>query len=256
MFRTECVLQHLRLQTAERDYPVVMSVFNSPGRMEDNLDWLHPGEFEYLHTLNFPRRRHSYLAGRYVAKHAVAGFIDAYVPFHEIEISHGLLGQPVVTAAGRPNIQVSISHCDDAASALAFPESVPLGIDVELICTSRLDVLYNQLTDRERDVWNRLPFAPEASLTMLWSGKEALSKVLRTGLTMPQHYYETIELEVNSSGFYGRYANFPQHRFLAYATESHSYAITYPYHTIITDIDGQPLESNFHRYLKTGDSNG
>lgn len=191
------------------------------------IDWLHPSEEAYYRSLWASKRQDSYLSGRFAAKHAVSEWVGG-MSFNDIAIQPGIFGQPIVIANGYSNIQVSITHCDDGAAALAFDESLLLGIDMEQIRPDRLAVLLSQLTDREHETVKRLPYVKEASLTMIWSVKEALSKALKTGLTVSAHFYETSQLQVHSHLVYGCFTHFPQYRFCAFVAGSYTYAIVYP----------------------------
>ncbi|TVX92161.1 4'-phosphopantetheinyl transferase family protein [Paenibacillus agilis] len=233
---------YLGLHTASGYDRVVMTVCSSTGKRESTAEWLHPDEVAYLDKLRFVKRRQSYLAGRYAAKHAVAAWIGANIPLQRIAIRHGQLEQPIVTADGHPNIQVSITHCDGGAAAIAFHEAIPLGIDMELVQQEKKDVLLSQITARECDTVKQLPFTQTASLTLLWTAKESLSKALKTGLTVPSYFYETVDVEANASFVYGRYAFFPQYRFLSFIAGPYAYAITFPRHATLTvPLDRSPL---------------
>ncbi|MCG7409133.1 4'-phosphopantetheinyl transferase superfamily protein [Paenibacillus sp. ACRRX] len=238
----ERITCHLRLHTANRYERAIMTVCGLAGKRERAAEWLHPSEAAYLDKLRFVKRRQSYLAGRYAAKHAVAAWIGIDIPLQRIAIRHGQFEQPIVTVDGHSNIQVSITHCDGGAAAIAFHEANPLGIDMELVQQEKTDVLKSQLTASECNTVKQLPFAQAASLTLLWTAKESLSKVLKTGLTVPPHFYETVDVKASASSVYGRYAFFPQYRFLSFIAGPYAYAITYPRHaTLAAPFVDSPL---------------
>ncbi|WP_169450914.1 4'-phosphopantetheinyl transferase family protein [Paenibacillus taiwanensis] len=240
--RPERITCHLRLLTANRYDKAVMTVCSLVGKRAHVEEWLHPSEAAYLDKLRFVKRRQSYLAGRYAAKRAVAAWIGADIPLRCIAIGRGQFEQPIVTVNSYSNIQVSITHCDGGAAAIAFHEAIPLGIDMELIQQEKVDVLKSQLTASECNMVKQLPFAQAASLTLLWTAKESLSKVLKTGLTVPPHFYETVDVEASASSVNGRYAFFPQYRFLAFIAGPFVYAVTYPHQAALTTpFDRTPL---------------
>ena len=163
---------------------------------EDYSSFLHPIEEAYFSGLTHPRRQHSYLLGRYCAKQAIRACHND-VDVKEISIEAGVFDHPVVTYEAHSPLQVSISHTSDFGAAVAFPEVYPMAIDVETICPSKGDTIKSQLSSAEQKL--RL-FSYKGGeqdhettqLTLLWTVKEALSKALRCGLTVP---FEVLEIE-------------------------------------------------------------
>jgi 4'-phosphopantetheinyl transferase len=82
------------------------------------------------------------------------------------------------------NLQVSITHCDELGIALAHPEVHPLGVDVERTDKANTEAIKEQLTANELALTLAVPLPQPIACTMIWTMKEALSKILRTGLTM------------------------------------------------------------------------
>ena len=93
--------------------------------------WFTAAEIEYCTRKAVPSR---HFAARFAAKEAVAkvlpGTWDGPLPWPSIEIVHGATGAPSVQLSGRilelansggvRDIQVSLSHCDDYATAVAI----------------------------------------------------------------------------------------------------------------------------------------
>ena len=142
--------------------------------------FLHPVETAYFSTLKFDLRQRSYLLGRYCAKQALAGYTGIST-LHHFNIDRGIFEQPIVSCPCAEKIQVSISHSNQTAIALAFPEAHPMGIDLERIQDRYLAVIQSQLTAKELELFHSSS-DPNLLSTVLWTAKEALSKVLRTGL--------------------------------------------------------------------------
>lgn len=138
---------------------------------------LHPAEELYYAQLKADKRRESYLMGRLAAKQAVSE-LTGVADLRSICIESGIFGFPVVRCA---NVQVSISHCDEAAVAIAFPEHHPVGVDIEIVREENMETLATALVENEK----RLLGGDNAfGYTAVWSAKEALSKILKTGLTL------------------------------------------------------------------------
>jgi holo-[acyl-carrier protein] synthase len=95
--------------------------------------WFTPGEIAYCSTRAVPGRHY---AARLAAKEAVVKALrpdwDGPVPFGCVEIVHDEHGAPEARLSGRlleaaqaqgvRNVQVSLSHCDDYATAVALVE--------------------------------------------------------------------------------------------------------------------------------------
>lgn len=139
--------------------------------------FLHPEEQAYFLKLLHPKRQQSYLLGRFCAKQALAIYTNNSPA--SIKIENGIFQQPVVCSAPYNNAQVSISHTDVLGAAIAFPETHPMAIDIETICPTKRETILTQLTLSEIRL---LSSDTVDNLTMLWTAKEALSKVLRCGL--------------------------------------------------------------------------
>lgn len=152
--------------------------------LTSHLSLLHPEELAYYHTLKFDKRRTSYLLGRTAAKHALQT-LTGTINLSSIAISAGVFLFPVVKYWPQGNMQVSISHCDEFGIALSHPEEHPLGVDIERLDKTAIAALEDQLTAAEL----RLAGGP-LGYTIVWTIKEALSKILRTGLTIDMKLLE------------------------------------------------------------------
>ncbi len=191
---------------------------------------LHAHEFTYYNTLQFQRRIKSYLIGRFVAKQAVAALTGEKLS--DIEIYHGVFAQPIVMSR-KQNIQVSITHCDDFGLAIAFSEAHPIGIDIERVDANKNYVLERQITQSEKSRIQTLPLPFMTGLTFLWTAKEALSKVLKTGLMTPFDIFEISKLEFINSNIFGYYKNFAQYKTISFTINNYVCSIVHPIKTEI-----------------------
>lgn len=186
----------------------------------------HPREKKYYDGL-FSKRARSYQIGRYVAKRAVAA-LTGEKEFRNILVEQGIFDQPVVTCRVRSNVQVSITHCDGLGAAIAFWENYPMGIDIERINLEHSNLLEGQLTEQEKELIKTLPYPYQAALTIFWTSKEALSKVLRTGLTTPLYIYEVSKVEVYHKFIISYYLNFTQYLTVSFVSEPYVCSLTFP----------------------------
>lgn len=194
-----------------------------------DLSALHTIEKENYQRLQFDRRRQSYLLGRLAAKKAVTALTGA--ASNSFYIDTGIFEFPVVKNAGE-NIQVSISHCDDIGAALAFPEEHPLGLDVERINGERSEVMQTQMSAAELAIIQN----SDILLTIAWTIKEALSKILRTGLTMDLRLAEIKSLQKTGNYYTAEFCNFAQYKAVAFCTENYACCVVLPGKTT-ADID-------------------
>lgn len=128
------------------------------------------------------RGRNDFLRGRLAAKAALAALAEQSSA-SAFRVVPGIFGQPVV-AAPFGHLGVSISHGADAALAVAHSAECPLGVDLERIDPDQIGVLRSQANASEEADLRQLGLSPAVALTVLWSAREALSKVLRGGLSV------------------------------------------------------------------------
>lgn len=229
-------VNQLVLKGVKRDYKAHIclcyaSIFT---QYLETVEFLHPKELEYYFTLKFEQRIKSFLAGRYAAKKAVS-FFSNDKNLECILIGSGIFNQPIVVHPNETNIQVSISHCDNLGAAIAFSEELPMGIDIERINADRKDVLESQMTGGEKDLFKLLPCSHEAACTLFWTAKEALSKILKTGLMIPFHICEINQIVIEDGIVYSFFKNFPQYCTASLIFHPYVCSITYP-KKVVLDI--------------------
>lgn len=161
--------------------------------MKRTSAFLHPKEQAYFNTLHYPKRQHSYLLGRYCAKQATCDYMQSGC-LSSSWIENGVFHQPIVYSSSPSDVQVSISHTSSLGAAIAFPEQHPMGIDVEIIDREHIGAIRSELTGAERQ--KAIFFAGDESLylTLVWTIKEALSKALKCGFTIPLEILEVGEI--------------------------------------------------------------
>jgi len=200
------------------------------------LDWLdahrggflHPDEAALLTDRLHARRRHGLLIGRYAAKCALAALKPDLDP-RDLAIRPGVLEQPVLSGAGVENLGISLSHAGPVAVAVVFPEACPMGIDLERIQPANVALLARQTTAVERRHLAARLDAPEAErLTRLWCLKEALSKALRCGLTVPLELLAVGSVVAEPPGLGVTFANFAQYRGLSLGAGDLAAALVLP----------------------------
>lgn len=190
--------------------------------------FLHPDEERLLTDRLHARRRHGLLVGRYAAKRALAVLHPALDP-RALAILPGVLEQPVLSGEGVRNLGISLSHAGPVAVAVTFPEGCPMGIDLERVRADAVPLLNGQTVPGERQRLAACLDAPEAErLTRLWCLKEALSKALRCGLTVPMGLLAVGTVERKPLGLAATFANFAQYQGFSFAAGDLAAALVLP----------------------------
>lgn len=192
--------------------------------------FLHPKEEKYFASLRYPKRQEDYLLGRYCAKNAIVTCSDNIKPY-TIFIENGVFRQPIVYCSSHNNIQVSISHTDGIGAAIAFPESHPMAIDIEKICKNRISTIQSQMTSEEQKLFTCLPTTEESSITLLWTVKESLSKILRCGFMVPFELLEVKNVVLQDNYIISYFKNFHQYQGLSFQLSGNICSIVYPRNT-------------------------
>lgn len=196
-------------------------------------NYLHTQEQEYFETLAYPKRQQSYLLGRYCAKHSLSLYTQSDV-LTKFSIKNGVFLQPIIYSPQPTDAQVSISHTDAYGAALAFSEAYPMGIDVEQICADQASTIQNQLTSAEKQKINMFPHNPALFFTLLWTVKEALSKVLKCGFTIPFEFFEIENIYLEESCVRCSFKNFQQYQALSFSAVNCVFSFVYPKNTMLT----------------------
>ena len=181
-------------------------------------------EYLELQTMKFEKRKHDYVLGRLCSKIAVQQ-IYPELNYSQIDVSNGFFNQPVVNIPNN-SIQISLSHCNDYGIAIAFDESIPMGIDIEEIKERNYKVIKSQLTQGEMNIIDEdeNPWL----FTAFWALKEAISKALKTGFLTPIEVYEISEYKIDENMLTCEFKNFPQFASTAYVTENYVTAVVFP----------------------------
>lgn len=180
--------------------------------------FLSASESARVAVFRFDQPRENFLVGRLAAKSALGAYM-AEEDWRRIELTRGVFGQPVVNHAGGRSAEVSLSHSNGLAVALAFPSEHAMAVDLEIVDDSRTATVRNEL--------KLLPFErtwvasgtvdEKVALVLLWTVREALGKALRCGLACPLELLGLTEIQAAGDGVWeGRYQNFSQFKSLSW----------------------------------------
>lgn len=238
MYNHNTYIDKLSLIRADNTFiaTICCCFFSCEAEYRGLVQYLHTRERNYYNDLKFEKRIRSYLIGRFAAKQAIAALIGEH-SLKDIAIDYGVFNQPIIMFNNQ-NVQVSITHCDDFGAAIAYPEGHPMGIDVERINQDNMDVLEKQITADEREKIDACSLSYEMGLTLLWTVKEALSKILRTGLMTPFEVFEVSQIERYHNSIICYYKNFAQYKVVSFTIGSYMVSVAHPLKTNIQfDID-------------------
>lgn len=191
-------------------------------------DLLHPEEKTYFETLKFDRRKKSYLLGRITGKQAVSKLLIKEQAIDSFSIQFGVFCFPVVKYIQHQNIQVSITHCGNLGVALAYPEEHPLGIDVEKIDVDKVETMKISIVDKEYDLISSCSLDIIEGSAFIWTIKEALSKVLKTGLTLDFKILEIETLQKEGTSYISTFKYFSQYKAISMKIGTHVFSIVLP----------------------------
>ena len=193
---------------------------------------LHPNEAAHFRNLIAEKRKLSYLLGRCVVKFAVSKFLYE-TNLAEIEIAFGTFEQPIVKHLSADVPEVTLSHCDNIATAIAVQQGHIMGIDVEGVDFAKTHVFRSQITDAEAEKAEQSFDDARIGYHLIWTAKEALSKALKCGLTVPFSILqvETIRPADNTNGYVLTYKNFAQYKCLSWEIDNFLLSITLPQKT-------------------------
>lgn len=195
-----------------------------------HLDMLHPKEQLVYRNYHYDQRKTSYLLGRLSAKQAILNLTNIKTP-KSMQIDTGVFQFPVVISPNFSNIQVSISHCDTIGWSIAYPEAHPMGIDVEKIDITRRKDILSQLTNTENTKLLRNHYNNIVGYTALFSIKEALSKVIRTGMMLDFKFLEIDSIKIVQQTMECTFTHFGQYKAVAYFKNDYVFSLVLPKRT-------------------------
>lgn len=193
-----------------------------------------PRELARLRMFTVARGRHAFLQGRLAAKAAIGAMLGRLEPSarfdpRRVEVENGYLGRPIVN--GAPGLGVSLSHCQGFAAAVAFPQGLPLGLDLERVRPQNVLALSDRIAPEELAMarFTAPPGAPAAlPPTLLWCLKEALGKLLGYGLATSPEELAISSLDPVPNGVAAGYAHTAGYQGLAVVSASMILALAAP----------------------------
>ena len=123
-----------------------------------------------------------------------------------------------------------------------------MGIDIERVADKNKNVLASQMLNSELKLIKQVSFSTISGLTLLWTIKESLSKVLKTGLTTPLTIYSVSQIKRVNNSFISQFVNFPQYKVISWILDQYVVSICLPKNTSIdlnlSSLDLKPIISS------------
>jgi len=193
-------------------------------------------EKEHYNSIGNKKRREDYFCGRFCAKKAVFEILyksntDTPKEFKEISILNGVFNQPVIVTSKTGNIKVSISHSKNMVIAIAFSEMILAGVDVEMINEKRISTIVNQFTDKEKKILEQsyLKICGKKKLCMVfWTVKEAISKAVHMGLTVPLFFFEINKIEIKRKYWISTFTYLPGFKAISCEINGNMVSVVFP----------------------------
>jgi 4'-phosphopantetheinyl transferase len=147
----------------------------------------------------------------------------------KIGIASGIFNQPLIKYAAEDIPEITITHSNGTAVAIACQAGHIMGIDIEKLSPDKTDALKSQLTENEINIAKESGLNSATTFNQIWTIKEALSKALKCGLTTPFKLLEISKPELKTPGKITCYfKNFGQYKGYSWAINDYAFSIVLP----------------------------
>lgn len=196
---------------------------NSPYLKEGVSSILSADEMrEYLQKKSDKRKSEFYWS-RTLAKTILRSLYKEEHKLTDIKIAKGYLNNPIIKSKEQ-GYGLGITHCDDYAAIIVFPEEMVLGLDMEKLDLKKVKSINTILTDKERKLCP-LNYEYDNFVIAAWTMKEALVKFLKLGLSVNFDVMQISSVEWTDSGFKSSYRYFPTLEAYTFFEEDFVYTI-------------------------------
>lgn len=150
-------------------------------------------------------------------------FFESEEELIDYEIKNSVFGQPIIIGRNIRSLGLSISHKPKLIGVVIFDRVHPVSIDIEPISIISQSIYRKFLTVSEEDIMNEKHLSP----IVFWTAKEALSKIIGCGITIPMDFLEIDKITSNGE-LIGTYKHFKQYSFMCLEFRQHIISIVYP----------------------------
>lgn len=148
------------------------------------MDVLSADEIEDAVNITHKPTQTRHLAMRILTRLALSERSDQNIPSTQWKIEQNAYGKPELVS-GQANLNFNISHTE-GLSTLAIVENKSIGIDIEKINSTGIDILpLNMLSDQETETLQKLKGIEKYQYFLrIWTLKEAYSKAVGEGISL------------------------------------------------------------------------
>ncbi|NLT10103.1 MAG: 4'-phosphopantetheinyl transferase superfamily protein [Ruminococcus sp.] len=215
----------LGFRATDSEYRAVFTYAGKNGGCElKDLSFLDTEDMKYISPIRKPSHRDDVIVGRYAAKKAVAEL--AGTDIGDISISKGVFSQPLALNEPGGRFQVTVTHTGGAAAAVAYPDELIIGIDMEKELSQEMK---NSLTLSEEE--SRAVDELGLDTTIFWTVREALIKCLKLSLFFSPKLLELTEIRREGELVTGTFRYFGQYSFQAVSRDGVSIGMVIPKRT-------------------------
>jgi 4'-phosphopantetheinyl transferase len=169
-------------------------------------------------------RYSEFVHSRYITKKAVQNLMPDIL-MNDIQVLKGVFEQPVLEISNcSASYDVSVSHKDNIAASLVFPQYHPAGIDIDVVAPQNMTALNRMITAHEQHICRE---GSERKM-VIYTAKEALSKIMKCGLMVPVHFLEVNAIQKEGTFYSGVFTNFCQYQFISFAGDDHIITMVFP----------------------------
>lgn len=231
----------LRIENEKETYAAALCFcIGLPKLKKNNIDRILCFE-EQKHMANLltSKRKSQYLAGRYAAKNAIS-LLTKKTEMSDIHIGYDVMLNPIIKNKGlETDLGISISHSNEICVSVAFEKAHPMAIDIEEIETSRASMITGQINSSEITLFNNIRKGNDWPIyvIMVWTIKESLSKILKTGLMTPFSLFEISRTAFSHPYQISYYRFFTQYKAISFQLGKYICSLALPRksHCIIGD---------------------
>ena len=215
----------LGFRATDNEYKAVFTYAGKNGGCDlKDLAFLDIEDMKYISPIRKPSHRDDVIVGRYAAKKAVADLAGKEIG--DISISKGVFSQPLALSDPGGHFQVTVTHTGGTAAAVAYPEELIVGIDMEKELSEDVKKSLT-LSDDEKKAADELGL----DITIFWTVREALIKCLKLSLFFSPKLLELTEIRRDGELVTGTFRYFGQYSFQAISHDGTSIGMVIPKRT-------------------------
>jgi len=230
-------IQKINTYYKNKKYPIILGIssIDHNSLFKERKEFLHHSELEFFDQIKYEHKRKNFLQSRHLAKSILSKYLKE-ANLSKIAIFHGVFNQPLIDYPTNKIPTISISHTQTLAACIVSPSIFPIGIDIEKITENSKENITSQTTLHEK---RNLKYKEDDNIfyTRIWTVKEALSKVLKTGIMSPFKIFEIKDIIYTKNYTISKFSNFNQYHAISYHYEQNILSYIIPSNSNLLDFD-------------------